>query len=209
MSKHVIEWLGAYQDGELNGARLKQVEEHLTVCAECRADLDRLQGISALLHETAGTPEFIPTERFVANLMLNLPRQPERLQSRKILEIGWWLLPVGLLGIWVFLQITNSLSSLALIASNTGLLGSNFAWLQGSQAETGWFAALMNLSGGQIDVFLRAVLSYLNNSNVFIENLADQIGLQIFIAILYLGWLAAWWLGHQQPSTNVGTFSRS
>ena len=49
MSEHVTEWLNAYLDGELHGARLRQVENHLAECAECRAELDECAELSALL----------------------------------------------------------------------------------------------------------------------------------------------------------------
>ena len=40
MSNHIIEWLNAYVDGELKGMRLRQVDEHLTECEACQAELD-------------------------------------------------------------------------------------------------------------------------------------------------------------------------
>ena len=209
MSEHIVEWLGAYHDGELRGARLRQIEEHLAGCAECQTRLDELQGLSALLHEAVPSAEFLPTGRFVDNLMLNLPRQSTQPQKRKVSEIAWWLIPAGLLGAWSFLQITFWLSSVFMTASNSGLLGSGLAWLQGSPYQTQWFAAIMNLTGGHIDGVFQPVLVYLNNSDAFLWNLAGQIELQVLIAVLYLGWLGAWWLRSHQPSMEPGIFSQS
>ena len=48
MSNHVSEWLNAYLDGELKNGRLHQVEEHLATCEACQAELESLQGLSAL-----------------------------------------------------------------------------------------------------------------------------------------------------------------
>jgi predicted anti-sigma-YlaC factor YlaD len=205
MPKHVTEWLGAYHDGELNSARLRQVEEHLAECAECQAELDAIQGLSALLRETAPAGEFIPTERFVANLTLNLPRQPEQPQPRKMLEVGWWLIPISLLGTWVFIQITTSLSSAFTAAVDAGLFGSNLSWLQGNPPQMEWFATTMNLFGNQVGVTGRIVLSELNEVNLFATKLMGNLLLQAVLAVLYLGWLAAWWLRHQhQSSPNPG-----
>jgi len=209
MPKHVTEWLGAYHDGELNSARLRQVEGHLAECAECQAELEGMQGLSALLRETAPADEFLPTERFVANLTLNLPRQPEQPQPRKLLEIGWWLIPFSVLGMWIFLQITFSLSSLALAASDTGLLGNNLSWLQGNPLQTGWFVTIMNLFGSQIGFTGQSILSFLNDSDLFIQNLTGQFFWQALLAVSYLGWLASWWLRRRPPSQNPGNFSQS
>jgi hypothetical protein len=32
---------------------------------------------------------------------------------------------------------------------------------------------------------------------------------QAILAVLYLGWLASWWLRHQQPFQNQGNFSKN
>ena len=52
MNEHVTPWLGAYHDGELRGRRLQQVETHLAHCAACRAELEELRALSALLQES-------------------------------------------------------------------------------------------------------------------------------------------------------------
>jgi predicted anti-sigma-YlaC factor YlaD len=210
MSEHIIQWLGAYHDGELSGLRLRQVEQHLAECAECRAELDGLQGLAELLQGTAPAGDFLPTERFVANLTLNLPRQPEPPQPHRILEIGWWLIPVGLLGAWVFVQVTFALSTLALAAADTGLLGSNLAWLPGNAPQMEWFTTVMNLFGNQIGLTGQFALAELNEANLFVAQLLGRLLPQAVLAVLYLGWLGAWWLRHQrQAAQNPGNFSQS
>jgi hypothetical protein len=199
MAKHVTEWLNAYLDSELNRARTNQVEDHLAECAECRANLEELRGLSALLRETAPTDEFISTERFVSNLTLNLPRQPRQSQRRKVLEIGWWLIPVGTLGIWLFLQVTFTLSALVLKASDAGLLGNTFTMFSSNSLQTDWFASLINWFGYQPV----SALSTLNNAELFIHYLILPFILQAFLAVIYLIWLASWWF-HQQKHSSSG-----
>jgi hypothetical protein len=197
MAKHISEWLNAYLDGELNKARTSQVEDHLAECAECSAELEELRGLFSLLRETAPTGEFISTERFVSNLTLNLPRQPEHSQRRKVLEVGWWLIPVGTLGIWLFLQVTFTLSALVLRASDAGLLGNTFTMVSSNSLETDWFASLTNWFGYQSV----SALSMFNNAELFIHNLIVPFILQAFLAVIYLIWLASWWLRQQKQSS--------
>ena len=206
MPEHISEWLGAYLDGELHGSRLQQVEQHLAECPHCLAELEEMQALSSLLHETAPAGDFLPTERFVANLTLNLPRQPERTQPRKFLEIGWWLTPVGLLGTWLFIQITSALSDVALFAADAGLLGSNLAWLRGNPPQMGWFVAVMNLFGNQVGLVGQVALSELHEIHLFVTKAAGSLLPQLILAVLYLGWLTTWWLRHQR---NLGNFSQN
>ena len=210
MANHVTEWLGAYHDGELRGARLHQVEQHLSACAACQAELDEMRNLSALLQEAAPIGELIPTERFVSNLALSLPRQPEQSQPRDALAIGWWLIPVGLLGIWLFINIAFSLSSVATLVANTDLVSSNLTWLRGNSLQMEWFANALNLFGHQLGAPELETLAVLNNANVFIAQLAGSLIPQILLAVAYLGWLFSWWLRHQQqPASNSGSYSQS
>ena len=210
MANHVHEWLGAYHDGELRGARLRQIEQHLAKCATCQAELDEIRNLSALLQDTASNGDFLLTERFVANLALSMPRQSELSQSRNALKIGWWLIPVGLLGIWLFIDITLSLSSVFTLAADAVLLGDNYAWLQGNPLQMQWFATAMNLFGNQLGALGREILSVLNDANLFTKRLAGILIPQAILAVSYLGWLLSWWLRHQhQPTQSAGRFSQS
>jgi hypothetical protein len=209
MVKHVTPWLSTYLDSELPDAQLRQVEDHLAACDECQAELEQMRNLSALLHETAPTDEFLPTERFVANLTLNLPRQPAQSRSRMALEIGWWLIPVGALGVWLFFQITVSLSSVVLTVSETGLLGNGLSWLKGNPLQTRWFSLVMDLFGGQIGSIGKFILSALNDLSLFIQNLTSRFILQALFATLYLGWLVSWWLRQSTQAIPAGTVPQS
>jgi len=138
---------------------------------------------------------------------LSLPHQREQSQSRKALEIGWWLIPVGALGAWLFLQITFSLSSVVLTVSETGLLGNGFSWLQGNASQAGWFSLAMDLFGGQIGSFGQFILSELNDLSLFIQDLTSPYIWQALFATLYLGWLVSWWLRQSNQTTSVSAVS--
>ena len=209
MVKHITPWLNAYLDGELSAAQLRQVEKHLAECDECQAELEQMRSLSALLHETVPTDEFLSTERFVANLTLNLPRQPVQSQPRKALEIGWWLIPVAALGVWLFFQITFSLSSVLSTASETGLLGSGLSWLQGHPPQTRWFSMAMDLFGGQIGFSGRFILSAFNDLSLFIRDMTSRFIWQALFATLYLGWLASWWWRQSNKAIPASTVPQS
>ena len=208
MKPHVTEWLGAYHDGELTSNRKHQVENHLLDCETCRAEFESYKELSSLL-KTDVVPHQTSTERFVSNLTLNLPRRPIQTPSRKALEIGWWLIPVGALGVWLFLQITFSLSSVFLTLSETGLLGKGLSWLQGNPPQTRWFSLAMNLFGRQIGFTGKFILSVLNDLSLFIQDWTSRFIWQALFATLYLGWLTSWWLCLSNKTIPASTVLQS
>jgi anti-sigma factor RsiW len=130
MSNHMTEWLNAYLDGELKGGRLHQVEAHLAECAECQAELQSLQNLSGLLHEIPA-PEFIPSERFAAQVSLRLPHGQPRATKRKAQEAGWWMIPVSLLLLWAIIGTSEVVGYVISTADRLGMLSLSGApaWL--------------------------------------------------------------------------------
>jgi hypothetical protein len=202
MSEHITEWLGAYLDTELRGARLRQVENHLSECAACQKELDDLRGLSALLRETPLPDDFLPRERFVANLTLSLPRQTRTTQTPKATELGWWMIPVGIILAWIFMQLSAYISTVLLVAVNLGLLGEGLSWLWGGAVRQSiWFAWLVNLIGepsGNLALF--------NTIDLFLRDLFSHYFWQAMLGILYLAWLVRAW---QKQTANSGSLSQT
>ena len=128
MPDHVTEWLNAYLDGELRGSRLHIVEAHFAECEACQAELRSLQDLSGLLHKVP-TPEFISPERFAAQVNLRLPHQQAAPLENRMLEIGWWMIPVGLLGTWIFIGTSFFISDILSEANALGLLSGITDWM--------------------------------------------------------------------------------
>ena len=196
MREHITHWLGAYHDGELQGARLRQVEAHLAVCEECQAELDALQDLSALFKATTEDEKFLPADRFAANLALRLPRREAPANRDRPAFPGGWLVPVGLLLAWVLVDTTLSLSSAAALALDTGLFGS---LPTGAAVEMSWFGAAMNLIGNQLGGAGLAILALINDANVLLARALAPLIPQALIAAGYFGWLLAWWLRPAAP----------
>ncbi len=193
MSKHVTEWLNAYLDGELKGSQLQQVEEHLVECRACRTELESFARLSSLLHEVPA-PEFPAPERFAAQVSLFLPRRQVPTSKNKVLEVGWWMIPVGLLGTWIFISTSVFVSNLLFAANNLGLLGDLSNWLAfGSVRETQWSATL-----GQFGFLSGNSLNWATATEALTRASLPQITLQVVIAFLYLGWMAIWWARRQR-----------
>ncbi|MBI5953057.1 MAG: zf-HC2 domain-containing protein [Chloroflexi bacterium] len=199
MSNHITEWLNAYMDGELKNGKLHQVEKHLAECGECRAELESLKGLSNLLHEVPA-PEFTPSERFAAQVSLRLPHAKPGVTRSKAQEIGWWMIPVSLLLLWVFVGTTEVVSEMVLTANRLGLLSLNDAptWLASDPSnEAVWSGQL-----GEFGFLSGNSLQYAERTEAFTRNNLPQIVWQSAIALLYLSWIAIWWARHTRRETD-------
>jgi anti-sigma factor RsiW len=144
MNEHVHTWLQAYHDGELQGARLRKVEVHLESCAACRAELEQLRSLSALL-QGSPIPEFTPGDRFVAQVALRLPRKPAETAWQRRARLGWQMIPFGLLGTWAFAQAAFiTVTILALVEQFCTVCRDYLAWLSLDDG-TVWWALGLNL----------------------------------------------------------------
>jgi hypothetical protein len=166
------------------------VETHLAECQACQAELASLEGLSNLLQEVP-EPEFISPERFAAQVSLRLPYQQTTFSRKKILEAGWWMIPVGLLAAWVFINTSFLVSDMLSAANMLGLLTGISNWLMPGAAD--WSATLGQfgvLSGNSFDVAA--------STEIFTRTSLPQISLQVSIALLYLSWIAIWWARHRR-----------
>ena len=188
MSNHITEWLNAYFDGELKGNRLQQVEEHLATCEVCQAELDSLQSLSGLL-QTVPTPEFPSPERFATQVNLLLPQKQTSTPNSRLFEVGWWMIPVGLLAVWVFISTAALLGDAVNVAKNFGLLDSTTASFISAQPDTAEVTSTL----GQFGMLKGSSLQRAETTENFTRGLFPQIVLQVSVALLYLAWLAIWW----------------
>jgi len=203
MTEHVTTWLGAYHDGELRGLRLRQVEAHLAQCATCRADLERLRALAALLQESPAAENLTPPERFVAQVGLRLPRRPERPAWQRALEIGWQLAPLGLLGAWVFVQAVFTMAGAVLIALRMGLGGDVVAGLLPASQQGPSLSEIFSLSGASLGDVGQIVLQLLSIRAPLGWGFTLNLVSLVVIGLLYWSWLASWWARRQHRQLQV------
>jgi predicted anti-sigma-YlaC factor YlaD len=195
MSDHILELLGAFVDGELQGGQLRKVEAHLDECQPCLEEYYALQALSTTLR-AAPAADFPSSERFAADVALRLPRKPVKPVGRRALEVGWWLAPVGLIVVWIFLSTTILVSNVISAAGDFGLLNSASTWLVAGSSGANYSAFI-----GQFGLLEQGSLEWFTLSEGFTRSFVSSIFWQISIAMLYLSWFAIWWARHmrQEP----------
>ena len=198
MSNHVTEWLNAYFDGELKNGRLHQVEEHLAECEACQAELEALGNVSGLLHEVP-LPDFPSPERFAAQVNLLLPQKRTPPPQRSLFEIGWWMIPVGLIAVWVFISTAILLGDAVSAAKNFGLLDSTTASFISASSDTAEVTSTL----GQFGMLQGNSLQWAETTETFTRSWFPQIILYVAVALLYLTWLAVWWTRHTRQVSEM------
>ena len=191
MSNHVTEWLNAYHDGELKNGRLQQVEKHLAGCESCRMELESLRSLSGLLQE-APAPDLPSPERFAAQVNLLLPHKRTSSPKPTLFDSGWWMIPVGIVTIWVFASTALLLGNVLSVADSFGLLGSTTSsWISNPAQNADVTATL-----GGFGVLSGDSLQWAERTESLTRSAYPQIVLQVSVAVLYLAWFAVWWVRH-------------
>jgi hypothetical protein len=167
------------------------VEMHLDECITCQGEYESLKFLSAALQDVP-LPDFPSPEDFAANLALRLPRKPVTPMRDKALEVGWWLAPIGLIAVWIFISTTNLVSGVLTTANILGILTDTSAWLaSGSAPEAYWSATL-----GEFGFLTGNNLQWAEMAEAITRTTIPQIVWQVSIATLYLSWMAIWWVRH-------------
>ena len=191
MFNHVTEWLNAYHDGELKNGRLQQVEKHLAGCESCRMELESLRSLSGLLQE-APAPDLPSPERFAAQVNLLLPHKRTSSPKPTLFDSGWWMIPVGIVTIWVFASTALLLGNVLSVADSFGLLGSTTSsWISNPAQNADVTATL-----GGFGVLSGDSLQWAERTESLTRSAYPQIVLQVSVAVLYLAWFAVWWVRH-------------
>lgn len=198
MSNHVTEWLNAYFDGELKNGKLHQVEEHLAECEACQKELEALGNVSELLHEVP-LPDFPSPERFATHVNLLLPQKRTPPPQRSLFEIGWWMIPVGLLAVWVFISTAILLGDVVNVAKTLGVLDKTTASF--ISAPSGMVDVSSSL--GQFGMLQGNSLKWAETTETFTRSWLPQIVLQVAVAFLYITWVAIWWTRHTRQSREM------
>jgi predicted anti-sigma-YlaC factor YlaD len=203
MDEHVTEWLGAYLDGELHGETLERVKDHLLTCATCQDELAGLQKLSELLQEMPGAVNTLPANRFISNVLLQLPPRQSNLGSQIKYTI-WGLVPVALLVALVFIQTLYIVNGLVSLTGQIGLFSAAFPWSAPVTtqniliAEAAYLLNAVPGLGGQALIQILYGSEWLNNTVII------PLFIQVSLMLLFTGWLASWFVRRSAIPNDEG-----
>jgi hypothetical protein len=191
MDEHIVYWLGAFHDGELQPALENRVREHLAVCFECRQELTLLEELSSLLHSQ---PVQVPNPvKATARLMAQLPDRAEATSASTTKGFIWWFIPILVVISALILQIASNMTLFMLVVNQLepgSSLGSLLPGLAQTTAPSQSWSSLLSLSiqGNPI-----AVLGLVDMVRRSVDLLFVGITWQLALVFVYLAWLVVVW----------------
>jgi hypothetical protein len=197
MIEHVTHLLAAYHDGELQGKRLNHVEEHLSTCESCKSELEHLQTLSNLLVLHPAPSGLTSNDRFVAQVALRMPRYPEEPTVKRVFNFGWRAAPVGILGIWAFVQSLLIVSGILFLLMRFGFNLEPLTGLLSPPSEGLSLGMFFSFEGESIGELGRTALEILGNGGPLGWGPMLYIALMLILGLLYCSWMASWWVRQQ------------
>jgi hypothetical protein len=198
MIEHVTHLLGAYHDGELRGKRLNDVEDHLATCKSCRGELDQLTALSSLLLQNPAPSDLTSEERFVAQVALRMPRKPEEPAIKRVFNFGWRAAPVGILGVWAFVQSLLIVSGIIFLLMRLGVNLEPMTNLLAPPSGGLSLGMFFGFEGEGIGELGRTALGILSNGGPLGWGPMLYLALMLILGLTYCSWLASWWIRHRQ-----------
>ena len=201
MTQHVKELIPLYHDGELDPRQRRVVEQHLETCSDCYRELSSLQNLSLLLQKSPVPQSALTPERFTTNINLRLARRKKEFSRKTVFELLWNMIPWGLLGGWVFVQVLMLVVTLVsfLFLYSSGSPAELVGFTQGSGSFWSFlFTSILGKAGIQSDLSeLFNVLGFTGWMVFF--NLIIPL---VFI-VLYLSWFAGWFVRKRSAETAI------
>jgi hypothetical protein len=143
-------------------------------------------------------PEFPSPERFATQVNLLLPQKRTSTPGNQLFEVGWWMIPVGLLAVWAFISTAVLLGDAVSVAKNFGILDKTIASFIAARSDTAEVTSTL----GQFGMLQGNSLQWAETTENFTRGLFPQVVLQVAVALLYLTWLAVWWARHTRQMSE-------
>lgn len=204
MIEHVTHLLSAYHDGELRGLRLNEVEKHLSKCESCQGELDQLKTLSDLLLINPAPSDLTSEDRFVAHVALRMPRKPREPAIKRVFSLGWQAAPVGILGVWVFVQSLLIVSGILFLLMRLGFNLEPMTDLMSPPSGGFNLGMLFGFEGGGIGELGRTAVEILRNGGPLGWGPILYLALTLILGLLYCSWIASWWVRQRQNQMAGG-----
>jgi hypothetical protein len=205
MNEHVTQLLGAYHDGELRGKQLNEVDKHLAKCKICQDELDHLNALSEMLLTTPSPSNLSSEDTFVTQVVLRMPRKPTEPTVKKVFNLGWQAAPVGILGVWAFVQSLLMVSGILFLLLRLGFDLEPLTELVTIPAGGINLGMLFGFEGSGVGDLGRTAIETLLSGGPLGWGVTMYLALVLILGLLYASWIASWWVRqrHNQLAAEI------
>ncbi len=197
MNAHAAKWLDGYIDGEIHGARLHKIEEHLKSCTMCQFELEQIRKLSILLEECPPATTRTSREQFAAQVGLRMPRT-KSIQSRttwqEAVSLGWLAIPVSIILVWALSQ------TILLIINGIQGMGVALPWTTSISSFDSWVGSidLSRIFGSGVWNAASDAVAWLDIGERLVYVFAPYLTITIVTAVFLWCWMVCWWVLHQR-----------
>jgi predicted anti-sigma-YlaC factor YlaD len=181
MTDHMTELIDLYLDGETKPSQTSEVEQHLKICEDCSKAVAQRRRLSKLIQ---AHPRIINTKsdrQFAREVMSRISRQPvEQTIKTAGLEPGWIGIPLLLVLGLAFIQAVWVETSVMRFIPQVGEV------LDPSQYLLPFSFAM--------PTFLGQIIQLLPRLTMWSWSLSSAVILSAVLGVLYVSWLAGWWV---------------
>ena len=131
-----------------------------------------------------------------------MERQPETTALQRVLVAGWKAIPVSLAGTWIFVQTSSIVTALFTGISRVAPELPGIDRLTPAPASSVFSNALTGITQPLIAQVLEGITQYLQVDIPVTWQVPIFTVLPFFIGILYVCWLASWWVVRERGITQ-------
>lgn len=190
MNDHLDPILERYLDGELRPEQARAAQEHLGGCPDCRARLERLMALRALLAEAPAAEGLKSEARFTAEVGLRMERRAPAPAAPSVGEILWHLVPVGLMAALAFVEAVMLVSTLV-------------SWIPGAESALGSLAPSTGLGAFLLPLVGGDFAETLGGLSFSVWNPLTATAVLAAAGLIALGWLASWYVRSQKSEPGL------
>jgi hypothetical protein len=123
--------------------------------------------------------------------------------SQKVISIGWQITPLGIFGLWSFLQAVFLAAGILFLAVNLGFGGDTLASLFSSSQAGPGISDLLLLQNAGLNELFQTSIDFVRTGGPFGWGIIVNLGLSFVLGLFYCSWLTSWWIRNRSSNNLV------
>lgn len=185
MNDHITDLIDIFLDGEVDSREVEAIEAHIAVCSDCAKEIQRRRRLSVILQSHPRMREVKSDQQFAKEVIDRIkPHETSLPGESQGQDMAWIGFPLLLIAGLTFLQVVWVESRLVNFIPQVGEV------FDSSQILMPFSFAIPSV--------INQLIRFLPGGSIWNWNWYTTIILSACLGILYISWLAGWWVKNQQ-----------